>query len=69
MIYDFKCNNCGETFEKDMTFRQYTHRFYHKCPKCKSKRTQRVFPNIAAIFIGDGFTKSVRKEEENELDT
>lgn len=39
-IYEFKCRKCGEAFE--ILFRSGDDKEGVACPKCRSKRTQRL---------------------------
>ncbi|MCX7012274.1 MAG: zinc ribbon domain-containing protein [Candidatus Sumerlaeota bacterium] len=51
--YDFRCQDCRETFEVQASFAQYSAMMKEKkvaCPKCGSKKPVRVFspPGILA---------------------
>jgi putative FmdB family regulatory protein len=54
-LYDFKCHQCGEVFERRVTFQHDA----PVCPKCSSHDTEKVFSvsNQAFVLKGQGFYK------------
>jgi len=77
MIYSFYCRTCQASFEVEMSREKYashsahyagTGRWvaeYFQCTLCGSRDTQRSY-NVAipVHFVGSGFTKTVKKQEE-----
>ncbi len=50
--YDYKCEDCGNTFE---FFQKMTDEPLKVCPKCKGKLKRLIGPGAGAIFKGSGF--------------
>ena len=51
--YEYKCGNCGYTFEK---FQSITAGSLRKCPKCKRRKLKRLIGSGSGIiFRGPGF--------------
>lgn len=46
-IYEFKCNECGNKFE--MLRSVGDHRKDLQCPKCESKKVQKIFSVVSSI--------------------
>lgn len=49
MIYDYKCTQCGETFEVWATLAEKEKGLRPECPKCSSKNTRQM---MSAVSIG-----------------
>jgi putative FmdB family regulatory protein len=58
-IYSYKCDNCGEVFDK---LGKVGENGKVKCVECKSD-TQRVFSPVGIIFKGSGFYSTDYKSE------
>jgi len=57
MRYEFKCKNCGSSFElvialKDFGISKIT------CPDCHSDKVEKKFFSLPIIFKGNGFYKT-----------
>ncbi len=50
--YDYKCNNCGYTFE---LFQKMSEDPISECPKCKNKVKRLIGAGSGPIFKGTGF--------------
>jgi putative FmdB family regulatory protein len=50
--YDYKCDNCGHTFER---FQKMSNPLLKKCPECGGKVTRLIGAGAAVIFKGPGF--------------
>lgn len=50
--YDYKCSDCGNTFE---LFQKMTENPLSECPKCGGKVTRLIGPGAGPIFKGSGF--------------
>lgn len=50
--YDYKCNNCGHTFE---LFQKMSDNPITECPKCKGKVKRLIGAGSGPIFKGTGF--------------
>ncbi|MBA7630576.1 hypothetical protein ES703_38099 [subsurface metagenome] len=50
--YEYKCENCGHTFEK---FQRMKDKPIKKCPKCSGKVQRLIGGGAAVIFKGSGF--------------
>jgi putative FmdB family regulatory protein len=51
--YNYKCNNCGHSFEK---FQSMSSGSLRKCPKCKKHKLKRLIgAGSGIIFKGSGF--------------
>ncbi|MEZ5338480.1 MAG: zinc ribbon domain-containing protein [bacterium] len=61
-LYDFQCEECGEVFEVE---RSMTDNSKESCPKCKSRRTVKVFSSAGIQFRGSGFYVTDSKPSEN----
>ena len=60
--YDYKCRNCGHTFEK---FQSITRKPVRKCPKCGRLRLKRLIGSgSGVIFKGPGFYQTDYRSEE-----
>jgi len=53
-IYEYHCEDCGETFEKRVSFSEADRA--PACPKCASKDTHKKLSTIASL---GGFSSSV----------
>src|SRR3954463_11151715 len=59
--YDYKCDACGNTFEK---FQRITASSIRKCPKCGKNKVRRLLGTGAAlIFKGSGFYSTDYRSE------
>jgi len=47
--YEYRCKNCGRTFEKRMTFGQHQRRSNPSCPKCKSRKVEQLLSRFQAV--------------------
>jgi len=60
--YDYKCKNCGHTFE---LFQSITENSKRKCPKCTKLRLQRLIGAGGGIlFKGSGFYETDYRSNE-----
>jgi len=61
--YDYKCNECGHTFEakQRMTDDKLT-----TCPECGLESLQRIITANPVIFKGDGWVDMQRKGKYHE---
>ena len=50
--YEYKCTNCGHTFE---AFQSMTEKPLSRCPKCKGAIRRVINGGIGVIFKGSGF--------------
>lgn len=50
--YDYKCTNCGNTFE---LFQKMSDNPITECPKCKGKVKRLIGAGSGPIFKGTGF--------------
>ena len=50
--YEYKCDDCGYTFEK---FQRMRDKPIKKCPKCSGKVQRLIGGGAAVIFKGSGF--------------
>ncbi len=50
--YDYKCADCGYTFEE---FQKMTDEPLRVCPKCKGSLKRLIGSGLAPIFKGSGF--------------
>ncbi len=73
--YDYKCQDCGHTFEK---FQSISARKLRKCPRCGGKLKRLVGTGAGVIFKGTGFYqtdyrsaeyKKAEKKEKESLKT
>ena len=46
--YDYKCNECGKTFTRQHTFEEYDKGKPVKCPKCGTRKVQRLIGSVMA---------------------
>ncbi len=46
-IYEYRCEDCGETFEKRVSFSEAD--LAPACPKCESKDTHKKLSTIASF--------------------
>lgn len=46
MIYDYKCNKCGEVFEVWTTLAEKEKGLRPKCPKCSSEDTRQMMSTV-----------------------
>jgi len=59
--YDYKCDNCGHTFE---LFQKITARLKRKCPECaKPKLVRLIGSGAGVIFKGTGFYETDYKKK------
>ena len=56
MIYEFKCETCNHEFEIQCMVSEYDKYKKQSCPKCKSKKVNRVISPVSISF-GRGFFK------------
>jgi len=47
--YEYRCRNCGHTFERPMTFGQHEHRHKPPCPKCESRKVEQRPSQFQAV--------------------
>lgn len=60
--YEYKCENCGHTFEK---FQSITKKPSRKCPKCGKLRLKRLIGSgSGVIFKGPGFYETDYRSKE-----
>ena len=45
-LYEYRCNECGEVFEKRMSWSESDH--HPACPNCQSHHTQKKLSAIAS---------------------
>ncbi len=50
--YDYKCNDCGYTFE---AFQKMSDNPLTECPECKGNVKRMIGTGLAPIFKGSGF--------------
>jgi len=58
-IYEYECNECGEAFEKRMSFADAD--VAPECPNCASENTHKKISRVGALggaFSGSGVTSS-----------
>lgn len=46
-FYEYRCNECGEAFEKMLRFSESA--INPACPKCESQNTQKKLSKVAAL--------------------
>ncbi len=49
--YDYRCKQCGRTFEKQMSFGEHEQRAKPSCPKCNSRKVEQL-PSLFAAVTG-----------------
>ena len=54
MVYEFKCKKCDHDFEIKCMVAEYDKYKKQSCPKCKSKKVNRVISPVGIAF-GRGF--------------
>ena len=56
-VFEYKCNACGYTFEKEFTVEEINENKHHHvvCPKCGSADVRRIYSPPSLRFIGSGF--------------
>lgn len=55
--YDYKCSNCGTTFEVEHPMSAHPE---VRCPSC-GERAERVFTTSGIVFSGSGFYNTDQK--------
>jgi putative FmdB family regulatory protein len=62
-IYEYKCNNCGTSFEKTQ---RITEEPLTECPSCQGEVHRVISKNIGVVFKGGGFycTDVQRKKDQ-----
>jgi putative FmdB family regulatory protein len=58
--YDYKCLDCGHTFEH---FQQITEEPLKTCPKCSGKLKRLIGAGAGPIFKGSGFYQTDYKNK------
>ena len=58
--YDYKCKNCGHTFE---VFQSMTAEPVKTCPKCKGEVKRLIGAGSGPIFKGSGFYQTDYKNK------
>ena len=53
--FDFRCQNCNQVFEFS---RPFGSKEVPVCPKCKSKKTEKLMSSPAIVFKGSGWYKT-----------
>lgn len=51
-IYTYRCDNCGQQFEKQQSFHEES---LKRCPECGKKTLMKVFQPVGIVFKGSGF--------------
>lgn len=76
MIYSFYCFNFKSDFDLNMSLEEYmsympkrTNRGtiiskFFQCTECGSRNTRRRYTSPYIIYIGDGFSKSIKEKDE-----
>lgn len=60
--YTYKCNNCGELFELNLSPRDDLQNL-RKCPKCNKKTGKKIIIPVRIVFKGSGFYSTDNKKE------
>ncbi|MFH0733250.1 MAG: FmdB family zinc ribbon protein [bacterium] len=60
--YDYKCNECGFSFE---FFQKMSDKSLTECPKCKGKVKRLIGAGAGIIFKGSGFYETDYKKKSN----
>lgn len=60
--YDYKCTECGHTFEY---FQKMTDNPLEECPQCKGKLKRLIGAGAGPIFKGSGFYQTDYKNKGN----
>ncbi len=60
--YEYKCNDCGYTFE---LFQPMSADPVKVCPKCKGNVKRLIGPGLGPIFKGTGFYETDYKNKSN----
>lgn len=75
MKYDFYCFTCMKNFTLEMSLDDYLNHMpkrtskgtiiskFFECTNCGSRDTKRKYTSPYVIYVGDGFTKSVKDTE------
>ena len=58
--YDYKCNNCGYTFEQ---FQKMSDAPLEECPVCKGEVKRLIGAGLGPIFKGSGFYQTDYKSK------
>lgn len=53
--YDYRCNDCGEQFEKVQSFDEPA---LTTCPHCGQEGLRKLFGNVGVVFKGSGFYRN-----------
>lgn len=61
--YDYKCNECGNKFER---FQKMSDEPIDTCPKCGGKVTRLIGAGLGPIFKGTGFYQTDYKNSSTE---
>ena len=64
MVYEFKCKKCDHDFEIKCMVAEYDKYKKQSCPKCKSKKVNRVISPVGISF-GKGFFKDGYESAKN----
>jgi len=60
--YEYKCDNCGHTFE---LFQSMSAEPVQVCPKCNGHVKRLIGPGLGPIFKGTGFYETDYKNKSN----
>ena len=60
--YDYKCLDCGHTFEE---FQRFSDEVLTECPKCKGHVKRLIGAGAGPIFKGTGFYQTDYKNKSN----
>ncbi len=47
--YEYKCRDCGHTFEKLMTMHEHEQAKKPQCPKCRSNKVEQLPAGFRAV--------------------
>jgi putative FmdB family regulatory protein len=47
--YEYRCEKCGQTFEKTMGLSQHAKQPKPSCPKCSSRKVEQLVSRFQAI--------------------
>ncbi len=54
MIYEYRCQKCGQHFEVRATLAEKEAGLKPVCPRCRTQRTEQVFTRVGLAFGRDG---------------
>ena len=60
MIYQYQCQDCGQSFEVQATLAEKEAGLNPQCPRCRSEEAEQVFTGIGMLFSKAGSGQNFR---------